>query len=238
MNRAIQATIPEAIAVNQEPTNSTTVQLPTDDLADFALSQAIQPASTTPSNPFDDLSSLRLGQDFAAILNATSQVLRVRVHKPSNEAFIRTHPSEDHRFAATLIALKEENEFYLVHNHLRDHLASEPTLGAYLLFTAISRPGGHLFLWPVRLPGPDGHLNSWPQSAIDIATGVATKNWVRVVSVKSIGAYVPLVAPAGDSWGEPKWPALTMGKILELAFKDKVIDSLDHHVLRRLRGEA
>ena len=216
----------------------TPAERPATDLANFSLGQTIQPACTTPANLFDDLGPLRLGQDFADGLNVTQQLLRVRVQKPSNVSFIRTHPSTEYRFTATLIVLKEEKEHYLVPGSLRDHLASEPTFGAYALFTAIARPGGQPFLWPVRLPGPDGHMNSWPQSEIDIATGVATTHWVRVVSTKAVGAYVSTAAPASDSWGDPKWPTLPFNKLLALAFKDKVINSLDHPVLRRLRGET
>ena len=36
---------------------------------------------------------------------------------------------------------------------------------------------------------------------------------------------------------EPEWPEMTLGQILELAFKTRYIKTLDHPVVRRLLGE-
>jgi hypothetical protein len=51
----------------------------------------------------------------------------------------------------------------------------------------------------------------------------------------SLGAYDVRVATA--PLPDPEWPVLGFDAILELAFRGRVIDSLDHSVLRRLRGE-
>jgi len=37
---------------------------------------------------------------------------------------------------------------------------------------------------------------------------------------------------------EPEWPEMPLADILRLGFKDKLIQTLDHVVLRQLRGEA
>jgi hypothetical protein len=37
---------------------------------------------------------------------------------------------------------------------------------------------------------------------------------------------------------EPRWPEETEGKLLELAFKNKLIADPNHHALKALRGEA
>ena len=37
---------------------------------------------------------------------------------------------------------------------------------------------------------------------------------------------------------EPQWPEQTLSELLRLAFKDRVIASLDHTILKRLRGEV
>ena len=36
---------------------------------------------------------------------------------------------------------------------------------------------------------------------------------------------------------EPKWPSADLQKLLSMACKDRVIDNLDHTVVRRLMGE-
>ncbi|MEQ2010167.1 MAG: hypothetical protein ABMA26_25570 [Limisphaerales bacterium] len=109
------------------------------------------------------------------------------------EVAIRVHPSEGFRLSTTLIALKEEGEYFLVAPAPRQHLVTEATFGAYALFLTLSRPGDVLGLWPIRLPGSDGRLDSWNRSALDIATGVATTHWSRVVSDRPLGSCsVPL----------------------------------------------
>ena len=41
-----------------------------------------------------------------------------------------------------------------------------------------------------------------------------------------------------DSTAEPEWPDLPFRELLKLAFKNFVIDNLDHPVLKRLRGDV
>ena len=59
--------------------------------------------------------------------------------------------------------------------------------------------------------------------------------WVRVTANMTLQAYELLVAP--NIPDEPKWPTESMPEILQAAFRGKYIDSLDHPVLKRLRGE-
>jgi hypothetical protein len=47
------------------------------------------------------------------------------------------------------------------------------------------------------------------------------------------GTYLEAVA----AFPEPQWPDMSLQKVLAMAFKDRFIDSLDHPVLKRLRGE-
>jgi hypothetical protein len=42
---------------------------------------------------------------------------------------------------------------------------------------------------------------------------------------------------AAGNLEDPEWPELSFQELVNLAFKDKVVDRLDHPVLRRLRGE-
>ena len=51
-----------------------------------------------------------------------------------------------------------------------------------------------------------------------------------------LGAYE--FSAASGITDEPKWPKMLMNEILEIAFKNKIIDRLDHFVLKQLRGEV
>ena len=100
------------------------------------------------------------------------------------------------------------------------------------LFTAINRQGV-VFLWPVRLPDPDGRQMEWHRSAREAAE-LAMKQWVRIKANRSLGAYEIFVAEGAMS--EPVWPEATYQDLIRLAFRDRLISTLDHPVIKRLRG--
>jgi len=58
---------------------------------------------------------------------------------------------------------------------------------------------------------------------------------VRVSANMSLGGYD--VFTAVGELTQPEWPPLTFKELLRLAFNGKFIDTPDHAVLRRLRGE-
>ena len=91
-------------------------------------------------------------------------------------------------------------------------------------------------MWPVRLPSPDGRQLAWHHSA-QVAAEMAMKRWIRVKANMSLGAYD--IFEASCTIPEPEWPGdVTFLKLLEIAFKGRLVDSLDHPVLKRLRGET
>ena len=109
----------------------------------------------------------------------------------------------------------------------------ETTFSPRMFVTAINRQGV-LFLWPVRLPGADGKIDEWSKSS-HLASQQAVGRWVRVSANMDLGAYE--VAQASPDIPAPEWPEYTLHELLKIAFRDKLIDSLDHTVLRKLRGE-
>lgn len=113
-------------------------------------------------------------------------------------------------------------------------LATEPTFRVKMFATAINRQGT-LFLWEANLPRPDGRADEWSRTALE-AVEMATRGWVRVAANMSLGAYD--VFQAAGQLTEPEWPAKSFSELLRVAFKDRFIDSTDHPVLRRLRGEV
>jgi hypothetical protein len=183
-------------------------------------------------DPFDP-ASLRLSQDFASTVGVKKAILTVPVKKPARECYVRTHPSEDYRILTAVIELKEDREIYLVAPSLREELSTEATFSPRLLVTSQTRQGV-LFIWPIKMPGSDGRHDDWSRSALEAST-MAAEKWVRVVANMHLGAYDTFYATA--DLPEPTWPDKTFGELLEIAFKDKYIKTLDHIVLRKLRGE-
>lgn len=193
------------------------------------------PASK-PAETFDpfDVGRLTLSQNFLAAAGVKKVLTTVPVRKPSKEWFIRTHPDPQFHINTCVIELKEDSELYLVDPSLWDTLTGESTFGPRALITTINRQNV-LFLWPIRLPDPDGRIDDWNRSALD-ASQRAKDAWVRVQSNRSLGAYE--VYEATGDCGEPKWDVPSFSALLRIAFKDRFIDTEDHPILRRLRGEA
>jgi hypothetical protein len=185
------------------------------------------------ADPYD-LDSLRLSQDFASAVGVKRLITVIPVRKPSKEWFVRTHPDPAYRLQTAVLELKEDREVYLVSPSLWPELASEPTFSPRLLIAAVNRQGTP-FLWPIRLPGADGKIDDWSRSALD-ASREAESRWTRMTANMSLQAYDITVAPGQVA--EPVWPDLTFQRIIRIAFRDKMIETWDHPVLRRLRGEA
>jgi hypothetical protein len=177
-----------------------------------------------------DLARLRLPQNFADVVGVKKALLTVPVRKPDRQDFVRVHPGEDYRITAAVIELRDDRKTYLVDPVLCSEIPGEVT--PKLLLTTITRQGV-LFLWPIRLPAEDGRLDEWSRSAFQ-ATELAVKHWVRVAANMALGAYE--VFQARGALPDPDWPDVDFQTIVRTAFKDQFIQSLDHPVIRRLRG--
>jgi hypothetical protein len=88
-------------------------------------------------------------------------------------------------------------------------------------------------IWPAKVPNSDGRQNSWHTTAITVAEE-AMKRWVRVVPNKPAKANDVLVAL--ENLSDPEFPELSLNQLLRIAFKDRIVDRLDHPVIRKLRG--
>lgn len=190
-------------------------------------------ATNVATNPFGDLSKLRLDQSYADTAGVKKHLTTVPVRKPNKQDFVRVHPGPDHRLTpAAIIELKEDREVYLVRPEIASELPGE--FSVVTIYTTINRQGV-LHLWPVKLPGPDGRQLEWHRSAAEAAEQ-AMKGWIRVTANQSLGAY-EIFKPLGDI-PDPVWPENSFQEILQVAFRDRIVDSLDHPLIRRLRGAA
>jgi hypothetical protein len=180
-------------------------------------------------DPFD-LAKLRVSQDFLETTNVKKLLTTVPIRKPGPQDFVRVHPSPQYREILALLELKEDREVYIVNLATVPELQTECFIAT--LFTAISRTGV-LFMWPVRVPAADGRTNDWHVSAATAAQHAMTR-WVRVRANMSLRAYE--IFEAESSIPDPVWPELSFEAIYRIAFKDRLVASADHPVIKRLRG--
>ena len=181
-------------------------------------------------NPFDP-ATLRLNQSYADTVGVKKLLTTVPVRKPNRQDFVRVHPEPEFRLTpAAIIEVKEDREVFLVTPSMAQALPGEFAL--VTLFTTINRQGT-LHLWPVKLPAPDGRRNEWHRSGAEAAER-AIRNWVRVTSSMSLGAYE--IFEANGDLPEPVWPDIPFPEILRIAFRDRIVDHAGHPLVQRLQG--
>jgi hypothetical protein len=197
---------------------------------------AVEPQAPT-ADPFDP-ANLRLSQSFVETVGVKRLLTTVPVRKPSPQDFVRVHPDRAFRENFPIIELKDEREEYIVVADLVSLLMDE--FVTKTLFTAINRQGT-VFLWPVRLPSPDGRDMEWWRSGREAAE-LGMTSWIRVRANMDLGAYE--IFKAESVILDPEWPrggdgeALGYWDLIKIAFRDHLIDRIDHPVVKRLRGQA
>lgn len=190
-------------------------------------------SENSPKSGLINLEDLRLSQNFTDACGVEEILTSVSVRKPGQQEFFRVHPAKEYQFSTVMFENKEERELYLVSKELWPRLQGEPGFGARAVFTCLNRQGV-VFLWAARLPRDDGRTDNWAQSGL-VAARKAITAWVRMRADMNLGAYRADIAVG--QLPDPEWPEFSFEELLSEAFKEHIIDSQDHDVLRRLRGE-
>jgi hypothetical protein len=186
--------------------------------------------SRVPETSF--LASMRLPINYAALTTVRKVLTTIPIRKPLPQSFFRVRPGNEWRDAFAVIEDKEHGETHIVLPNLAEKLASEARFKQF--YTYVTRDGS-VGIWPINLPGADGRLDAWSQSA-HRAAELAENKWIRLQSNRQLGAYDVIEALGiGD---EPKWPDESFDKLLKIACRDRVIDTFDHPMIRRLRGDV
>lgn len=201
-------------------------------------SPSLPPASSPPPpmpspspDPFD-LTNLRLDQSFTESAGVKKLLVTVPVRRPHPQDFVRVHADPEYRATLALIELKDDREIYLLPPDIARQVPGEYVMA--MVFTAINRQGV-AFLWPVKLPAPDGRVVEWHRSAQEGAE-LAMQKWVRLKANMALGAYE--IFESQGVIPDPEWPEQPFQELLRIAFKERLVTSLDHAVIKRLRGHV
>jgi len=187
---------------------------------------ATPPAAETPVSIFDDLDALRI-VDPANLAGDIEHLTYIAVRKPKRDEYFRTSPEPALSLVTAVWTDEETREVHLVAPAARGAMAE--SCRAVWLILCQSRAGTN-FLWPVTA---DSRARGWAESARGAAI-LGQRRWVKIRGDLAGGAYV--VLEAANQSGEPNWPDLPLTELLKLAFRDRVIDTPDHAVVRRLQG--
>lgn len=156
----------------------------------------------------------------------------VPVQKPDKQKFFRVNPSQEFQEIFFTIELKALGQTYIVLPSLKAELNKEIKLQKFFLGVDNDQ---NIFLWPVAVPGRNGRTNPWWYSALNAAY-LAMEKWIRLVANLDMGFYEYFEAK-GDL-GEPMWPEMSMEEIINLSMGNRIIDSIEHPVVKQLRGEV
>ena len=175
-----------------------------------------------------DLDAIRLSQNYPEISGVKKLLTTVTVRKPNKMLFFRTHI--EHRIDVMILKYGERDDHYVVIPELQD--AVDSLAKPHRLVLAVDS-NALPFIWPLAIPDEDSPL-PWHTTAMD-ADALAKDCWVRIQANRSLGAYE--IIHSKKKLSEPIWPEATWPKLMEIAFKQKIIDSHEHIVLQKLRGE-
>lgn len=177
-----------------------------------------------------DLKKLRIDQNFEQKIGVEKKIISIPVRKPKKQEFVRIHHDDQYSIELALLVFDEDGEIYLVMPEVVPFLSE--AFRARVCLT-INRQGVP-FLWWTKPVKQDTPNQEWNRTAL-VAMNIAKERWVKVVANRSVGAY-EISVPISEL-PEPKWPDISFQEILRIAFSGKTIDSSDHIILKKLRGE-
>jgi hypothetical protein len=181
-------------------------------------------------NIFADLSALKLSYGEGVLAGAKETLSRLPVRKANRQEFWRAHPSMS--LLTAVYEDKDTREIYLIAPDMVGQMQALGEMTPVKLVPAITRQSV-LLLIPAKLPGEASSNTAWQDTMLQ-ATEVAKTKWLRTCADMSLGAY--RIWEAEGTLSEPSWPQMTLTEMLEVAFKNRVIDSEDHPVFSKLLG--
>jgi len=155
----------------------------------------------------------------------------IEARKPKKSWFIRIHPDPNYQVVLPLYidddSKRRENNSYLFAPGLEIPPDLESLVRDTLVAAAITNSGTH-FLYMLAVSD-----STWYESGVEVLRR-AREAWVRVFPQD--GCYV-MRSPVA-TLGEPHFPDVPFRDYLERAFSKRLIKSLDHPIVKKLRGEC
>jgi hypothetical protein len=121
----------------------------------------------------------------------------------------------------------EGRDSYIVSPDVAKQKEEEDTIRPVLIVRYVTMAGEE-GLWPLKLDPPDGKSNRWNSSALNILELAASGKWVRIVSLKK--DYRHQVSKKTFDEVPPKFTDRSFQELIDIAFKDRTVTSLDHEI--------
>ncbi len=158
---------------------------------------------------------------------STGTQSNIPIKKPGNKIFFRVHPDPSYRLYDVPVFEEEGGDIYLPELELPDDVLEFVT--HMNLFTALSHRG-KAFVWKFKATD-----TSWLHSSLRVAKR-ATEEWIRIKADFETGGYNIFTAPEPLHSKKPNFPTMSPEEIFTLAFDSRRITSVEHPLIRSLRG--
>jgi hypothetical protein len=184
-------------------------------------------ASVEAPDPYD-FKSIRLNGGAGEGVRIRKPLTTVPARRPGRKVW-RTHPDPTHQIEVALLDAEDTGEEYL----LSGAEVIEALAGLYtpvVLHTAYDSRRVR-FLAKRKIPREDGLSAEWALSA---ARGFerAKEVWIRLKANIPLGAYE--IHEAEGKIEDPEWPKESLGDLLRVAFRNRIITSVDHPLVAKL----
>jgi hypothetical protein len=182
---------------------------------------------------FGDLKVFQEAMEAVSLDGASEPISSAMTRRPQGTEYVRSRVGPDWTITMALYESKENlrSEYFAILPKMFDEMAVLGGMFYAQLHTATTRQG-QTFIWPVKLP-TSGASNSWLETAQE-AVEASKMNWIRMFADVGRGHY--RIMKAEGDLEEPEFLDKPFNELLEMAFKDRVIDSSDHPICRKLRG--
>ena len=174
----------------------------------------------------------RLPQNYQELGSEDRDLSRIPVGRPNYQLYLRVHPSDDMVIQTVLLYYLDEQEPFLMARELWEEYWEE--LKPVRLYLAIDQFDSFHFI-PVKLPKEDNRGSTWSVSLESTLLKMRTR-WGRLISNKKQNSYEPRWPKIADSLEEPDWPNLDLSELIKTAFAERIIESKDHPILKKLDG--
>lgn len=156
-------------------------------------------------------------------------ITSVQLRKPKNGEFVRRNPHEE-GFVTELLDLGSDGLYFV---EPRIAAQAQLQLKSFTLHPVVNRDGV-FFFWVTRNSAAGATPNSWNDSA-ETCVELSKTCWVRVSSNRDTKSYDCHEAHSSELPG-PVWPSESIPQLLELAIAPRLIEDLEHPLVRRLMG--
>jgi hypothetical protein len=193
------------------------------------VSKYVRPATLPESAAVDADKYLKQSTEELVNITPVRRLGSIEVRKPKKQEWFRSHP----KMLGEISVIRREStgDFYAVDPALVRELGEE-TREAFIV-AAVSYEGA-LFLWPIIKPKADGSgIQLYENDLADLA--LSRQCWIR--RQWSFGSKSYRVEQANTD-RSPEWPENTnVSAWVTKGFRGRFIDSLDHQLVRQLRGD-